>query len=182
MNFTVSAISDFGEDELRRIYSILSPAQQEYINAKPRDKALQSLAARALLARIIGEQAISSLQRDRDGRPQLKDRHVSLSHSDNFVAVAVGDRPVGIDIQLKRFVCEKTAVRVCCREETDFLQSSPDGFFTLWTLKEAYIKATSTGFSKAVNTCFIKDGVPCSPEGKSIHTRQGDLFISVIEL
>ncbi len=182
MNFTVSAISDFGEEELRRIYGLLSPAQQEYIKVKPRDKALQSLAARALLARIIGEKAISSLQRDRDGRPQIKDRYVSLSHSGEYVAVAVGDRPVGIDIQLKRFVCEKTAARVGCGEETDYIESSPDGFFTLWTLKEAYIKATGTGFSKAVNTCFIKDGLPCSPEGKSFHTRQGDLFISVIEL
>lgn len=182
MEYAVANISEFSDSRLSQVFDLLSPQQQAYIKNKPQKNARQSLAARALLARLLSNEVLPVLHRDDRGRPLLQDKYISLSHSGDFVAAAVSLSPVGIDIQLKQFVCQKTAARVCCEEEIEYITASPDGFFTLWTLKEAYIKAAGAGFATVVNTSFIKEGVPCSPKGKSFHTRQGDLFLAVVEL
>ena len=61
------------------------------------------------------------------GKPYfLSNREIffNISHSSNYVACVIGDRPVGIDIK-----------------ECD----SDQRFFRIWTLKEAYGKATGQG-------------------------------------
>ncbi len=41
----------------------------------------------------------SSLTYSLSGRPLLKDTFISISHTDNFVAVALSEQPLGLDIQ-----------------------------------------------------------------------------------
>ncbi|MBR2145842.1 MAG: 4'-phosphopantetheinyl transferase superfamily protein [Muribaculaceae bacterium] len=79
--------------------------------------------------------------------------HFNLSHSGNLVACAIGNKPVGIDIQnivkLRRSLVNYTmsAAEIA---QLDAMTSVDDQelFFTqLWTLKESYVKATGTGLS-----------------------------------
>ncbi len=84
------------------------------------------------------------------GKPVLRDRrelHFSLSHSGRFILCAVGDAPVGADVQQMRDVRESMARRFCPGERT-WLESLPPeerkaAFFRLWTRKEAWVKAVS---------------------------------------
>ena len=84
------------------------------------------------------------------------DFHFNVSHSGNWVVCVVDKNPVGIDIEKistidldisKNFFSDK--------EHDDLMRSSNpfEHFFTLWSLKESYIKFIGKGLSYHLN-CF----------------------------
>ena len=70
-----------------------------------------------------------------------------LSHSSNYVACVIGDRPVGIDIEKARKGRQNLAKRFFDISEAEWIKEcdSDQRFFRIWTLKEAYGKATGQG-------------------------------------
>lgn len=92
------------------------------------------------------------------GRPQLQvagealPLHVSISHSGGWLAVAVADVPVGIDLELPRRPRDWRALAafVLTAEECGDLaaqeeQSQATSFQRLWALKEAHAKRSGQG-------------------------------------
>ena len=71
----------------------------------------------------------------------------NISHSSNYVVCAIGDKPVGIDIEGGRKGRQNLARRFFDRAESDWIEEaeSDERFFRIWTLKEAYGKATGQG-------------------------------------
>ena len=77
--------------------------------------------------------------------------HFSLSHGKNAVACAVGDRPVGIDVQDKVAFSLRLANRICTEEESKALQKATDkdlALTALWTKKEALAKCSGKGLGE----------------------------------
>ena len=84
------------------------------------------------------------------GKPYfLSNREIffNISHSSNYVVCAIGDKPVGIDIEGGRKGRQNLARRFFDRAESDWIEEaeSDERFFRIWTLKEAYGKATGQG-------------------------------------
>ena len=85
------------------------------------------------------------------GKPMLKEVsniHFSISHCKEAIAVAVADRPVGIDVETLRMPSEALAEKVMDKgEKLRFdISDTPEDFFTaLWTAKEAVMKCRGTG-------------------------------------
>ena len=76
----------------------------------------------------------------------------NLSHSGDCIAIAVSDCEVGVDIEHVRPMpqFDEVARYVFHPDELRWRARQPDplrAFFRLWTLKEALLKATGTGFS-----------------------------------
>ena len=112
------------------------------------------------------------------GKPYLTDypnAHFNISHSGNYVACAVSDKPVGTDIQKIGKYCSDTAKRVCSEEELKQISDSSDKaseFTRLWTQKEAVLKMCGTG--------FISDNVKNCLDNKSVQSRRvGDYWLSI---
>lgn len=88
--------------------------------------------------------------------------HYNLSHSGDYVALAMGDAPVGIDIQqkrsytdslLKRFFSEAEAAAyesLCSADVPEQNTAKENLFYTLWCRKEAYGKLLGTGLTEDV--------------------------------
>ena len=83
----------------------------------------------------------------------------NLSHCDELVACAASQCvPLGIDVEnLYRHAPLQLAERYFAPTEVTWLRSLPSrarltGFIRLWTLKEAYLKATGFGFSQRLNS------------------------------
>ena len=79
--------------------------------------------------------------------------YVNLSHSGEYVACAIGDEAVGIDIQKLRGYKEALAKRYFHKEELACLLNAPTDdkesiFYRIWTRKEAYIKYTGLGMKQ----------------------------------
>lgn len=84
------------------------------------------------------------------GKPYfLSNREIffNISHSSNYVACVIGDRPVGIDIEKARKGRQNLAKRFFDISEAEWIKEcdSDQRFFRIWTLKEAYGKATGQG-------------------------------------
>ncbi len=144
-----------------RALTVGSPLPEEaaFAATLPRDRAAEHRASRGLLRAVLArigdaDAARAPLAATRRGQPYLPDLpflSVSLSHSDGWVAVAVGvHRPVGIDVQVPVPV-EPGMIRRCCSPRlADVLAALPESrrageFAWIWTVQEACVKAAGTG-------------------------------------
>ena len=77
-----------------------------------------------------------------EGKPQLEGQYISITHSHNFVMIALSPRPIGIDIER----CTPRILRLAPRFTP--WQAPPDmdeltqiqAYTQLWTIKEALYK------------------------------------------
>lgn len=87
------------------------------------------------------------------GKPYLlnfPNLHFNISHSGEYVACAVFDKPVGVDIQKIGEYNSDVAKRVCSEKELIQIENSLDKaskFTKLWTQKEAVLKMHGTGIA-----------------------------------
>lgn len=92
-----------------------------------------------------------------NGKPVLlgsHEMHFNVSHSDGAALVAIASAEVGIDIERIDGSVDYAGVAqsVFSRSEIEMLREASDArrgevFFSIWTRKEAYLKATGAGFS-----------------------------------
>jgi 4'-phosphopantetheinyl transferase len=87
--------------------------------------------------------------------------HFNISHSGSWVVVALSGKTVGVDVEKMRKVPEGVAQRFFSETENQMLAEAPDEkekaeiFFTLWTLKESFLKAIGTGLTKSLNSFTV---------------------------
>ena len=166
-------------------YAQMAPERQEKTDAMRRDDHRKASVAadhlaRAMIAEACGVAAdFIRFRKDENGKPHAVDLpiHFNVSHSGDFVACAVDNNPVGIDIEQIRSIRPALVKKVCTEAEKAYVED-PEGemlvrFFEVWTSKEAWFKYTGTGITdlKSVDTLgHIRKG-GC--------TRVGDYVVSI---
>lgn len=138
---------------------------------RPREKRDKMLLAGVLLENCIRkyykELYGSSLNQidfsyGKAGKPYLKEYpeiHFNMSHSGDWIVIAIGDVPVGIDVEqlqkpkeciriAERYFHPKEYEDMCKLQEADL----PRTFGIYWTMKEAYLKYTGSGLFVPLNT------------------------------
>jgi phosphopantetheinyl transferase len=99
--------------------------------------------ARVLLRRAFGEQAWSLLER-RSLPPLVCGREaslfVSLSHSGDWVAAAVAEVPIGIDIEQRGRVLDASVEPLLLESEESSGSVDADVLLQRWVAKEAWLK------------------------------------------
>ena len=100
---------------------------------------------RVVLAGVTGDAAGDlRIEVSDGGKPVLpgrRDVHFNLSHSGDVVAVAVADRPVGIDVEAHRRLRSPTGVA----RRLGLSSTDPDAVLRAWVRTEALLKATGAG-------------------------------------
>ncbi|TJZ70734.1 4'-phosphopantetheinyl transferase family protein [Chitiniphilus eburneus] len=92
--------------------------------------------------------------------------HFNLSHSHGLVACGVAAQPIGIDLEPHRRALAHHAIAASYFSvpEADWIAAAPARglrrFTALWTLKEAFLKATGTGLSAPLNEVALSDFRP----------------------
>ena len=101
------------------------------------------------------------------GKPYAENLPVyfSISHSADVVVCAVSDKEIGIDIEKIKPFNIKAAEKFATKKEIEHITSANNGFFEIWTLKEAYFKCIGTGLGadiKNVSFEITQDKIFCS--------------------
>ena len=122
------------------------------------------------------------------GKPFLKNRddvQFNLSHSGVWVVGVIDHQVVGIDVERVQEIDLDISKNYFSPDEHEDLMSKADKFdyfFTLWALKESYIKILGKGLSHPLNAFSIKFTSPreiiIKVEGKQI----GDIFFRQYEI
>ena len=152
--------------------------QNEYVNRKislinNAARRASSSVAYSLLESMLKENAYQGLdariiRENEYGKPYFSnsDTHFNLAHSENALICAISDSPIGVDIErigeIKPMILNK-----CFSDKEASYISSPDDFYKLWTLKEAYVKAIGVGISKRLSeiSFTIEDNIRCTVNG-----------------
>ncbi|PPK79173.1 4'-phosphopantetheinyl transferase [Lacrimispora xylanisolvens] len=110
------------------------------------------------------------------GKPQLKEYpHIfhNISHTAGLAACAIGDVPMGIDVEEIRPFSEKIIRKVMSEQEKEQFYKLKEEertafFFKIWTLKESYVKAGGWGITIPLTEFSFElrpDGITCSVPG-----------------
>ncbi len=110
--------------------------------AHPRTS-LQRKASRVLLAEMLG--FVPELEKDGDGRPRLSNSllNVSISHTDGFACVMLGNGPVALDVQAISPRILKLRERYL-KESEQLMAPDMQLATLLWAAKETAYKYKST--------------------------------------
>lgn len=107
------------------------------------------------------------------GKPQLKEYpHIfhNISHTAGLAACAIGDVPMGIDVEEIRPFSENIIRKVMSEQEKEQFyklkgEEQTAFFFKIWTLKESYVKAGGWGITIPLTEFSFElgpDGITCS--------------------
>ena len=156
--------------QISSLEQILSPDEQDRAQKfKFENSRERFIVGRSLLRTILGSYLQVNPTQLRfiyspRGKPSLENifghgaLHFNVAHSQNLILIAVTRAcPLGVDVEwanpIKDF--EDIADRFFSKNETAKLKAAPAdqrmaAFYSLWTRKEAYLKATGEGLSDAL--------------------------------
>ena len=162
MNWSYCKISDFSSEEYDKAYENLSLSRKKRIDrlTAPYSRK-RSLAGELLVLKTLKKEynIDGVIECDEKGRPYLKENKIfiSIAHSGEYVACAVDESPIGIDIEKIRDIDFKISNRICTEDEKEYLFENEREklyrFYEIWTAKEAFFKMQGTGIKnfKSVN-------------------------------
>ncbi|MCP4220936.1 MAG: 4'-phosphopantetheinyl transferase superfamily protein [bacterium] len=180
--YAVKIPSELDTHTFCRLLEQASPEKQQRIKRFVRQEdRLSSLFAELLIRSIIMRKTgLSnreiSFGKNKHGKPYLlghEDIHFNLSHSGIWVVAAVDSRPVGVDVECISDIDLDLAGYFFSEDEHKDLLNHPDQvsyFFTLWSLKESYIKNIGKGLSQPLDSFSIRfateDRIVLTSDGK----------------
>ena len=169
-------IRNIEQCELEKWFDIMSDERKkEVASMKVEHKKKLRIAADALCRKTISDYCSVSPEEiifgyGEKGKPYVKGLPVcfSISHSGDYAVCVVSDEEIGIDIEKIRPINKRVADKFATEKEKEYILSSSNGFFEIWTLKEAYFKCIGTGLGKDIkevsfdisdnNIAFSKSG------------------------
>ncbi len=138
---------------------LLSQAAPCYVKkhktSKIKKDALQALVAGYLLKRYLGISKDEQLTYNVYGKPSLASSETcfNISHSGDYVVLAIADCEVGVDIEKVMPFHEATVKKVLCKKQKEELyktegQARNEKFTQMWTQCEARLKLKGIGFGE----------------------------------
>jgi|GEM_PF-3997675 len=161
MNLWWFNIDDFPAERVEEILHCLPLSFTEEINAyRLFEDRKRKLIARILVKGYFTEDnkgwSWDNWKKDRNGKPFMEgNSFFNISHSGKFVVVAFSsDSSLGVDIEEIKDIEVEPLAKMLHTDEYQYLKSidfNQSVFYSLWTKKEAFLKALGVGFSKGIN-------------------------------
>lgn len=155
----LTIIPELTQNEFDSLIRLVSPEKQERIKrfhsfTDAQNCLLGDVLARSEICRTTGlANKQLKFKINNFGKPLLVNNshtHFNISHSGHYIACAVSDKSVGIDIELIRPVDIKIAERLFTKDETVYIKDGEreQRFYEVWTKKESHVKWEGKGLYK----------------------------------
>ena len=161
-------LSALGREEYQALLAQAGPERRARAErCRHMEDGLRCLAAEALLRYALPGAELSRLGREPGGKPFLPGVCFNLSHSGPWVVLALGESPVGVDVEASR-PCRKVEAltrRYFSPREQAFVLDPESGcedrFLQVWTGKESWLKYLGTGLDRPLGSfCTLSDQLP----------------------
>jgi 4'-phosphopantetheinyl transferase len=169
--FAIQLIEEAAFEQLKpRLLKLLPEETCHKVNAYVRSNDSQrsllgELLARHLLHKATGEplpnEAFTTGEKGKPAHDGFRGVHFNITHSGEWVVVALSLCRVGVDVEKMRKIPEGVARRFFSEAENQLMDSAKteaerrEIFFTLWTLKESFLKTIGTGLTKSLSSFTI---------------------------
>ena len=154
------------QDVSTKLMQMISSEKRERINQfHCIEDAERSLLGDVLVRKLIKDKLgvanhLIKFSANEYGKPFLENAphfHYNLSHSGKYIACAISDVPVGIDVEELKPINMRIAERFFSSGEVEYILSKPgkeqkEAFYSIWTMKEAYIKYKGKGLGIPLNS------------------------------
>lgn len=155
-------VSSCSKDLLPEVH-LAKEEQNEFRVLKNEKRKVEFLACRLALKTIFSDNLI--LKHLKSGKPFVDEvPHISISHSNNYIAIVFGKENIGVDIELPQEKMQSIISRVLSKDEYNFFLKNPSPILAckLWGIKEAtlkYIGNKKISFRKDIKITL--DSVSC---------------------
>ena len=134
--------------------------RKKVIRYRMPDDRKRSVGAGIIINKILDENGLpeSCLKYSENGKPVADNLFFNVSHAGDYVVGVSSDCDVGCDIEKIIDAPIEIAEHYFNRSEIEYIESEADknkAFFTLWTLKESYMKMTGMGMSLPLDSFEI---------------------------
>ena len=159
---------ELSEESFNALLQIISKENQDKCHRfKFKEDALRTLYGELIVRHVLSdyfsiENKDIKILKSNEGKPYIKDNPIyfNISHAGDFVVCAFSEQEIGVDIEQINDIDLKIAKRFFCASEYEDLvaqevENRLDYFYSLWTLKESYMKWLGTGISIPLDSfCF----------------------------
>ena len=159
-----------------RVGLTLSQGEEERLMMLHSEKKQREFLAIRYLLREA-QQPTTALYYTPEGKPQLEGQYISISHSHDFVMIALSPDPIGIDIER----CTPRILRLAPRFTPWQAPSDMDeltqiqAYTQLWTIKEALYKVTDLPSVRFYEDLQVAHFEPLAPRQQALITHpEGD--------
>lgn len=158
--------------------------------------------SKQFLIKIIKQKGLdfnTAIECTKEGKPFFSfnpNFHFSISHTREFIAIAISNKQIGIDIEQERKYKKELVDRFFHPKEAEYLNSLSNisqqnkDFTKIWTLKESYVKCTGKGIANNFQSFYISvlnnepqihnNETPVKIQ--SLFDEENQLYISISEL
>lgn len=170
--YLVKVNSPIDENTFQYLLGFIQFEKQERILRQKIKQNADNMLAGEILAKVvikktfdidISRQEFAYTEYGKPYLPDYPDVHFNISHSGEYVACSVSDKPTGVDIQKISEYKSDVAEKVCNEKELKQIESSSDSaseFIKLWTQKEAVLKMYGVGIaSENIKNCLSNHNV-----------------------
>ena len=181
MEYIVKNIQGFNDNDIESFYERIPKNKRDKINKiKNSNARKRSIVGEILLSKLLTKNNLSydnlEYYINDYGKPYLKNNNLffNISHSFDYVIAIVSEKEIGIDIEKLRKTSLNTIHQFATKKEQDYILSSniniEERIFSIYTLKEAYIKMLGTNLNKAFDVEFqiINNTVICSDKNVKV--------------
>lgn len=147
MKFNILNIREIKDQDIDKIKENYPKRYAKAQHFPKIDDSLRCLGGYILLTKMIGEFSEEDVCYNENGKPSISGKpFFNISHSGDYVIVAVHEKEVGVDIQMFRENALKVAPKVFSKEEIEWMNLDPiSRFHILWSQKESVVKLLGTG-------------------------------------
>ncbi len=151
----IADIRQSTEDAKQNLSQIAPYYVEKYMSAKIKKVAGQELVSGYLLNKYLGIDQDEQITYNEYKKPSPATGSIffNLSHSEDYVVLAISDCNVGVDVE-KIGICHEATVKKIFstkqKEELSCLEGDAknEAFFRMWTACEAMLKLKGTGFGE----------------------------------
>ena len=161
-------------------FTAVVEALSYYLEAQEKDRAQRFykeqdknrfIISRALLKLVLANHSQSAVSKiilayHENKKPYLPSHpalHFNVTHSEDYALIAIANSAIGVDIEYiaKNDALINTVTHIFNKQEVAFIQEALDthyAFYTLWTRKEAFVKALGKGIDDDITKIPSIDG------------------------